>query len=112
MALYADITPEQRAIIEAWERNTRGALNTLARLINEFRQLRAAADASGGPREIVTSLDVGQEVPNTSGLAGAHNLSKAEWASLLGVIDDVLLNYDTAAIRQILSKSSGVNAGL
>jgi hypothetical protein len=94
------------------KKHSRRVFNTLSRLINEFRQLRAAADASGGPREIVTSLDAGQEVPNTSGLAGAHTLSKAEWASLLGVIDDILLNYDTAAIRQILSKSSGVNAGL
>lgn len=112
MGLYVDLLPEEKAILEAWERNTRAGLNTVARLVNELRTLQAAADASGGPRSIVQGLDAGQEIPNTSGLAGAHNLTKAEWASLLQIVDDFLTANDTVAVRQLLTKAAGPTAGL
>lgn len=112
MALYNDLTPEQQAILSAWERNARGFFNQLASLIVAGRAIQAAANASNGPRDIVTSLDAGQEIPNSSGLAGAHDMTKAEWAALISVLDNFLTTHDTDAVRQLNAKAAGPTAGL
>jgi hypothetical protein len=112
MGLYVDLTAEEKSIIGAWERNARGGFNSIARLVNEFRALQAALDASNGPRDIITGLDAGEEIPNTSGLAGAHDMTKAEWSSLVALLDGFLTTYDTAANRQLYAKASGPTAGL
>ena len=76
MATYASLTQEEKDILSAWERNTRGFFNTIARSLIEARALQAALDASGGPREIITALDPTEEVPNSSGISGAQSLNR------------------------------------
>jgi hypothetical protein len=112
MATYASLTQEQKDVLAAWERNTRGWFNTIARSLMEARALQAALDASGGPREIVTSLDVGEEVPNSSGIAGAQNLTKQELAALVALIDGFITDFDVDAVRQNIAKAAGPTAGL
>lgn len=113
MALYNDLTDEQKGIVSAWERNQRAWFNSLARLLKEARTLQAAIDASNGVRSIVASLDPSEEVPNSSGIAGAHDLTKSEWNSLITAgLDDFLVTYDTPAFRQLLAKAAGPTAGL
>ena len=112
MGLYADLPAEDKAIIEAWERNARGGFNSMARMVNEFRALQAALDASGGPRDIITALDPGEEIPNTSGLAGAHSMTKQEWSDLVALLDGFLTSYDTAVNRRLYAKAAGPTAGL
>ena len=112
MATYASLTDEQKQILAAFERNARGWINSYASLLAQARALIAAADASGGPRDIVTSLDNGEVVPNSSGIAGAHDLTKQELAAVVGFFDEIILNSDNDADRQLFAKASGPTAGL
>ena len=111
--LYNDLPQEDKDLLAAWERNTRGWLNSLARLVAEARALDAALEASNGPGAILDGLDVGQVVPNSSGIAGAQNLTKEEWATMRQAgLQDFLLAYDTDAVRRVLAKAAGPTAGL
>jgi hypothetical protein len=112
MGLYVDLTQEEKDILSAWERNTRGWFNSAANMLQQARALQASLDASGGPRDIITALDNGEEVPNSSGLAGAHKLTKQEWASLVAVLDAYITDTDTTAVRQLFAKAAGPTAGL
>lgn len=112
MATYDSLSQADKDILAAWERNTRGWFNTAARLLQEARALQAALDATGGPREIITSLDNGEDVPNSSGIAGAHPLTKQEWSALVAVFDGYITDTDTAAVRQLFAKAAGPTAGL
>ena len=112
MATYAELTAEQKSILAAWERNLRGWTNTAARLLAEARALQAAADASNGPRDIVTSLDAAEEIPNSSGIAGAHDLTRAEMAAIFTILDNYITAHDTDAVRRNFAKASGPTAGL
>jgi hypothetical protein len=113
MATYDSLTQDEKDLISAWERNTRGWLNSLARLIVEARALDAAMNASNGPGALLDSLDVGQVVPNSSGIAGAQNLTKEEWAVMRSAgLDDFLTAYDTNAVRRVIAKAAGPTAGL
>jgi len=111
--LYNDLPQEDKDLLAAWERNTRGWLNSLARLLAEARALDAALEASNGPGAVLDGLDAGQVVPNSSGIAGAQNLTKEEWATMRQAgLQDFLLAYDTDAVRRVLAKAAGPTAGL
>lgn len=113
MALYADLTQEQKDQLAALERNTRGWLNSLATLLAQARALDAAWAASNGGDALVASLDAGQVVPNSSGIAGAQNLTKEEWVQMRNAgLADFLLAYDTDAVRRVIAKAAGPTAGL
>ena len=113
MATYASLTQEQKDILSAWERNTRGWFNGLSRQITEARALKASLDASGGAGVILDSLDIGEIIPNSSGIAGAHDLTKENWALLRSAgINAFLTEYDTTQVREVLAKANGPTAGL
>ncbi len=114
MATYASLTTEEKEILAAWERNCRGWVNTaISRSIIEARALKASLDASGGAGDLLDSLDAGEIIPNSSGIAGAHDLTKEEWAVLRSAgINDYLTAYDTVAVRQVAAKAAGPLAGL
>lgn len=112
MATYDSLTADEKQILSAWERNQRGWFNTVARTLMEARALTAAIDASGGPRDLITSLDADEVIPNSGGLAGAHSLTKQEWSSLVAVMDAFVLANDTPAVRELFAKAAGPTAGL
>lgn len=112
MGLYVDLPQEDKDILAAWERNARGWFNSAATLLAQARALQAAADAGGGPREIITALDAGEEIPNSSGIAGAHDMTKSEWGALVAVLDEYVTNNDNAEDRQLFAKAAGPTAGL
>ena len=112
MGLYADLTQQDRDLLAAWERNVRGWVNTYARSLIEARVLVAAADATGGPRSIVSSLTAGEVIPNSSGISGAHDLTKQELAGLVAFLDEVIANSDNDADQQLMTQASGPTAGL
>ena len=113
MATYAPLTQDEKDLLAAWERNTRGWLNSLSTAIAQARALDASLEASNGPGAILDSLDVGEIVPNSSGIAGAQNLTKEEWAVMRQAgLQDFLLAYDTDAVRRVLAKAAGPTAGL
>ena len=114
MGLYVDLSQSDKDLLAAWERNDRGWLNGLiSRGIVEARALKASLDASGGAGDILDSLDAGEVVPNSSGIAGAQPLTKEEWLTLRNTgLADYLTTYDTVAVRELLAKAAGPTAGL
>jgi hypothetical protein len=113
MATYAELTQEQKDQLAALERNTRGWLNSLAALLAQARALDAAWSASNGGDAILASLNIGEVVPNSSGIAGAQNLTKEEWNTMRTVgLTDFLTSYDTDAVRRVIAKAAGPTAGL
>jgi len=113
MTLYVDLSQSDKDILAAWERNDRGWLNgIISRGIVEARALKASLDASGGAGDILDSLDAGEIVPNSSGIAGAQDLTKEEWEILRTALNDFLILYDKIAVRELLAKASGPLAGL
>ncbi len=113
MGLYVDLSQDDKDNLAAWERNDRGWLNgIISRGIVEARALKASLDAGGGAGDILDSLDAGEVVPNSSGIAGAQDLTKEEWVTLRAALNDFITTYDTVAIRELLAKASGPTAGL
>ena len=114
MGLYVDLSQAEQQILAAWERNDRGWLNgIISRGIVEARALKASLDASGGAGDILDSLDALEVVPNSSGIAGAQNLTKEEWATLrTAALADYLTTYDNVVVRELAAKASGPTAGL
>lgn len=113
MATYASLSQADKDILAAWERNTRGWVNGIvSRGIIEARALKASLDAGGGSGEILDSLDAAEVVPNSGGLAGAHDLTKEEWETLRTALNAFLTTYDTAGTRQVAAKAAGPTAGL
>lgn len=113
MTTYANLTQEERDIVEAWERNFRGWVNDLARLMVAARALDASYDAAGATGAIVATLDPGEEIPNTGGLAGALPLQQdTDFAALVTGLNNFLSTYDTAATRQRIAQAVGPTAGI
>jgi hypothetical protein len=113
MATYDSLTAEQKGIVEAFERNFRGWINTLATGIIQARALDASFDAGGGAGDIIATLDPGERIPNTSGIAGAQTLqTDTDWAALITGLQAYLTTYDTEATRQRIAQAAGPTAGL
>jgi hypothetical protein len=112
MALYADLTDEQKSIVRDQVNQLRALSGQIARTIVQGKVVQIAVDADGGLRDIVTSLDNGEVVPNESGLAGAQSLSKADLANLVAVLDALILANDVQATRELLAQANGTLAGL
>jgi len=113
MATYVSLTAEQKGIVEAHERNFRGWFNELARLIVSARALDASYNAGGGSGSILATLDPGEDVPNTGGIAGAQVLDfDTDFTTLVNGQSSFLTTYDTVGIRQAIAKAAGPTAGL
>ncbi|RLB62488.1 MAG: hypothetical protein DRH08_12375 [Deltaproteobacteria bacterium] len=113
MATYDSLTAEEKVIVEAFERNFRGWINGLATTLIQARALDAAYDAGGGAGSIVATLDNGEDIPNTSGIAGAQPLEQnTDFAVLIAGLNAFLATYDTVATRQRMAQAAGPTAGL
>ena len=114
MGLYIDLSQSDKDILAAWERNLRGWINgIISRGTVEARALKASLDAGGGAGDILDSLNAGEVVPNSSGIAGAQDLTKEEWSTLRTVgLNAYLTTYDTVPVREVAAKAAGPTAGL
>ncbi len=114
MGTYANLSQSDKDILGAWERNLRGWINNnISRGIIEARALKASMDASGGAGEILDGLNAGQVVPNSSGIAGAQDMTKEEWATLRSTgLSGFLTTYDTDQVRALAAKAAGPLAGV
>ena len=109
MATYASLTAEQKALIGQAERWARGAMSSLVAYADaadfDLKEQYWLAQA----KPIVDTLDAGQIIPNSSGLAGAVDINKAEMLGamtwLFGIQDDIDTNL------AIVVKLIGINAG-
>jgi len=108
MATYDSLTQPEKDLIAVWERNFRGWINgIISKGIVQGRALDAAYDASDGPGTILATLDAGEVIPNSSGIAGAQDLDTAELATLVAGFNAFLTTYDTLAVRQNAAKAAG-----
>ena len=113
MATYASLSQASKDILAAWERNFRGWINNnISRGIIQARALKASLDAGGGAGDILDSLNAGEIVPNSGGIAGAQNLTKAEWTTLRTALNTFLTTYDTVGTRALAAKAAGPLAGV
>jgi len=114
MTTYSNLSQDDKNILGAWERNLRVWINNnISRGIIEARALKASLDASGGAGDILDSLDAGEIVPNSGGIAGAQSLTKEEWATLrTAALNSFLTNYDTITVRALAAKAAGPTAGV
>lgn len=114
MGLYANLSQEDKEKLAVWERNLRGWINNnISRGVVQARALKASLDASNGAGEILDSLNAGEVVPNSSGIAGAHDMTKEEWATLRSAgLNTFLTSYDTLSVRELAAKAAGPTAGL
>lgn len=112
MATYASLTDEQKAIVRDQVNQLRALSGQIARTIVQGKVVQIAIDADGGLRDIVTSLDPAEVVPNESGIAGAQSLSRADLAALVAVLDALITANDVQATRELLAQANGTLAGL
>ena len=105
-------TPEQELIALPFERNMRGWVNDLARLLVAGRALQASNEATGGMGDIVPTLDPGDVIPNSSGLAGAQPLTQTDWNALIAGLANFITTYDTLGTRQRIAQAAGPLAGV
>jgi len=110
MATYASLTDAEKTLVQAWNRDFRGWVNSLATLLIQGRVVDDHYDAVAGP--IIATLDPGEVIPNTGGLAGAADMDTAETATLVGGINSFRTTYDTTAVRALMAKAAGPTAGL
>jgi hypothetical protein len=108
MPTYANLTADDRAIVDNVTNTIRAACGEMARIFNHVKAIADDTNATG----LVTSLDAGQVVPQTSGLAGADTLTREEVISLYNLLAGIRTINDTPANRAAMSKAAGVNAML
>lgn len=108
MGLYNNLNPTDKAIVDNTANLVRGAAAEMARIWNRIEAIAADSNAVS----LVTGLDAGEIVPNTSGLAGADDLTKEELVSLFNLLNSIRTTNDTTVNRQAMSKAAGINAML
>jgi hypothetical protein len=108
MATYASLNPVDRAIVDNTVNLLRGCAGELCKIFNKIKAIADDSNATG----LVTSLDVGENVPNTSGLTGADDLSRTEAVNLYNFLNGIRTANDTAANRASMTKACGINAAV
>ena len=102
---FADLTPEQQAVLSAHTRMVRAWAGEQARTNNHAAVLGTNYWAQVAA--ILELLDNADVIPDGSGLDGAGTLTKADVVSLTSYIEGILTNYDTAPHRQKYALAAG-----
>jgi len=108
MGLYADLSAADKAIVQNTANLLRAEAGLLARMFNRVKAIADDTNATG----LVTGLDAGEVIPNTSGLAGADDLTRAEVVALYTLLNGIRTTNDTAQNRAAIGKAAGINATL
>lgn len=112
MATYASLTREQKGILQDFTNLCRSWAGEQARVNNHADAINTTYNAQ--VVTILSSLDVGEIVPQTSGLNGAASLTKEEVTTLVSHIQNMLADmrthtsgFNTATLRQAWAKAAG-----
>lgn len=108
MATYASYTAQQQAIVQNTCNLVRGGCSELARI---FNHTKAIADDTNAV-SLVAGLDSTEIIPNTSGLAGADDLTQAQLVALYTLLNGIRTTYDTSGNRAAMSRGCGINSML
>lgn len=108
MTIYANLNPSDKGIVDNTTNLVRGAAAELAQIFNRIKAIADDSNATG----LITALDAGQVIPNTSGMAGADDLTREETVSLYNLLNGIRTTNDTAPNRAAMSKAAGINAAM
>ncbi len=109
---YASLTPEQQNILQDMINLCRAWAGEQARANNHADAINTTYNAQ--VVTILSSLNVGEVVPNTSGLAGAASLTKEQVTTLVSHVQNILADmsthtsgFNTSALRQVWATAAG-----
>lgn len=108
MPVYADLNAEDKKIVDNTVNLIRSSAGEIARMFNHLVAIANDTNATS----LVTSLDAGAVIPNTSGLAGSDELTRAEVVAIYNALNSIRTTNDTAPNRAAWSKAAGINAML
>ena len=80
MATYAELTSEEKSVLDSWLNNVRALAGEMARVGNHAGAAKTAYWAQISA--ILAKLDTGAVIPNAGGLAGAQALTKEQLTTL------------------------------
>ena len=106
MPTYQELSPEDRAVVDNTINLIRASCGEKARAWN--RQKAIADDTNA--IALVTSIDAGATIPNTSGLAGADDMTRSELVAVWTALEADRSANDTPTNRAGFSKAAGINA--
>lgn len=106
MATYNSLSDSDKAVVQNTVNLIRAGSGEIAKVFNHLK----AIDDDPNAIALVTSVDASDTIPNTSGLAGADDLTRAEIVALYTILDGVRITTDDATFRAQASKAAGINA--
>lgn len=106
MATYASLSDADKAVVQNTVNLIRAGAGELARIFNHVTAIANDTNAVA----LVTSVDAGDTIPNTSGLAGADDMTRTELVAVYNVLNNARTSIDTAGFRAQASKAAGINA--
>jgi len=105
---YSDLSPDQKNSIQVYLNLLRPAAIQFASSAHRASLLGASFDNQVAP--VLGLLDAGEEIPNTTNLAGAEGLLKEDVEELSGDVQDIGDAFSSPAKQAIYLKACGLNA--
>ncbi len=106
MATYASLTAGQKATLShALDIMARPALGELARWLNHNSAFLSEYNA--GATTILATLGSTEVIPNQSGLAGAQDMTAAQWSAFVTALASLDSTYNTSGNRQNIALAAG-----
>lgn len=106
MALYSELTPQDQAVVQNTVNLVRASVGEMARIWNKIKGIADDTNAIA----LVSSVDAGDTIPNTSSLAGADDMTRTEVVAMYNLLNGIRTTHDTAPNRAAMSKAAGINA--
>lgn len=110
---YQDLTAEQKAAIQAVLQVIRPSVGEMRRVVGLWKEVLALYDTNSDFKAALTSLLSADTIPNTSGLAGASAVTKAELTNPTGgILADmraVVATWEEASRLALCVKLAGIN---
>jgi len=104
MATYDSLPDADKAVVQATVNLIRGACGSVGRALNVLERIADDSNAIS----LITSIDAGEVIPNTTGFTGADDMTRAELEQIWLDFQAMRTNYDTPAHRAAWSKAVGV----
>ena len=108
MATYDSLTAEQKADLAILEKAIRGGVSSLFAVRLNMIQLADWAEANVTP--VLNTLDDAEIIPNTSGLAGAKDVTAGEFKAARAKLKSYLADAEDPTLKPVLLKLAGINA--
>lgn len=106
MATYAELTTEQKDVLQTFTNLVRSWAGEQARVNNHAAAINTMYNAQ--IQAILVTLDDNEIIPNTSGLAGSQSLDMdAQVVTIVSHIQGILTNYNTSGHRELWTIAAG-----